>query len=178
MRLGLLETSISFLQLVHPISPLTQTINQTSIQLTNSTPAIDLSHSRISSIHSQTLEISSPQLLSRRFIMDVFYSYTYGTCGWLFLQAAPLIISPTMIVAMLSPEVREASRTLQRILHTHRKITSDTIITALEIYFSRSLGLSLITLGILCVLLTGSVPLNSRLEGKLSLAFTPVTYFL
>jgi len=76
--------------------------------------------------------------------MDVFYSYTYGTAGWLALQATPLIISPTMIVAMLSPEVREASE--------------------LEVYFSRSLGLALITLGILNILLTGSVPLSSRIE--------------
>jgi len=76
--------------------------------------------------------------------MDVFYSYTYGTAGWLALQAAPLIVSPTMIVAMLSPEVREAS--------------------ALEVYFSRSLGLTLITLGVMTILLTGSVPLSSRLE--------------
>jgi hypothetical protein len=42
---------------------------------------------------------------------QVFYSYTYGTGGWLAIQAMPLIISPTMIVALLSPEVREASST-------------------------------------------------------------------
>ncbi|KAF2145540.1 uncharacterized protein K452DRAFT_295156 [Aplosporella prunicola CBS 121167] len=76
--------------------------------------------------------------------MDVFYSYTYGTAGWLALQAAPLIISPSMIVAMMAPEVRDA--------------------TPLEVYFSRSLGVALITLGVLCVLLTGSVPLTSRLS--------------
>ncbi|KAI9814391.1 MAG: hypothetical protein M1827_003247 [Pycnora praestabilis] len=43
--------------------------------------------------------------------MDVFYYYTYGTAGWLVIQAAPLIISPTMIVTMLAPEVREPSAT-------------------------------------------------------------------
>lgn len=73
--------------------------------------------------------------------MDVFYAYTYGTAAWLALQAAPLIISPTIILTMLSPEVREA--------------------TVIEEYFSRSLGMALITLGILTVLLTGSVPLTS-----------------
>jgi hypothetical protein len=41
--------------------------------------------------------------------MDVFYAYTFGTAGWLALQAAPLIISPTIMVTMLSPEVREPS---------------------------------------------------------------------
>ncbi|KAI4610183.1 hypothetical protein J4E90_006189 [Alternaria incomplexa] len=76
--------------------------------------------------------------------MDVYYFYSYGTAAWLATQAAPLIASPTMIVALLSPEVREAS--------------------TLEVYFSRTLGLSLIALGILTVLLTGSVPLSSRLS--------------
>jgi len=54
-----------------------------------------------------------------------------------------------MIVALLSPEVREA--------------------TTLEVYFSRTLGFTLLTVGILTVLLTGSVPLSSSLaEGTLS----------
>lgn len=35
---------------------------------------------------------------------------------------------------------------------------------ALEVYFSRALGFSLLTLGMLNVLLTGSVPLSSRLS--------------
>ncbi|KAF2401218.1 hypothetical protein EJ06DRAFT_581402 [Trichodelitschia bisporula] len=75
--------------------------------------------------------------------MDVYYAYTYGTCGWLALQAVPMLLSPTLLVASLSPEVREA--------------------TTLEVYLSRSLGLAAITIGALCVLLTGSVPLSSRL---------------
>ncbi|TVY73469.1 hypothetical protein LSUE1_G005128 [Lachnellula suecica] len=84
--------------------------------------------------------------------MDVFYFYSYGTAGWLALQAAPLIVSPTIILTMLSPEVREAS--------------------ALEEYFSRSLGLTLLTLGIMVVLLTGSVPLTSSLSDTTSAAVT------
>jgi len=86
--------------------------------------------------------------------MDVYYFYSYGTAAWLATQAAPLIASPTMIVALLSPEVREA--------------------TTLEVYFSRTLGFTLITLGILTVLLTGSVPLSSRLsEGATTSAADP-----
>ncbi|KAH7414486.1 hypothetical protein DE146DRAFT_37045 [Phaeosphaeria sp. MPI-PUGE-AT-0046c] len=76
--------------------------------------------------------------------MDVYYFYSYGTAAWLAMQAAPLIASPTMIVALLSPEVREAS--------------------TLEVYFSRTLGFTLLSLGALTVLLTGSVPLSSRLS--------------
>ncbi|KAF2856060.1 hypothetical protein T440DRAFT_513152 [Plenodomus tracheiphilus IPT5] len=86
--------------------------------------------------------------------MDVYYFYSYGTAAWLATQAAPLIASPTMIVALLSPEVREAS--------------------VLEVYFSRTLGFTLIALGILTVLLTGSVPLSSRLsEGATTSASDP-----
>ncbi|RDW66269.1 hypothetical protein BP6252_09904 [Coleophoma cylindrospora] len=76
--------------------------------------------------------------------MDVFYAYTYGTFSWMALQAAPLIISPTIIITLLSPEVREP--------------------TALEEYFSRALGMSLLALGIIIVLLTGSVPLTSSIS--------------
>ncbi|KAF3053174.1 hypothetical protein E8E11_011383 [Didymella keratinophila] len=80
--------------------------------------------------------------------MDVYYFYSFGTAAWLATQAAPLIASPTMIVALLSPEVREA--------------------TTLEVYFSRTLGFTLLTLGILTVLLTGSVPLSSSLAEGVS----------
>ncbi|KAK8250742.1 hypothetical protein HDK77DRAFT_439180 [Phyllosticta capitalensis] len=80
--------------------------------------------------------------------MDVFYSYTYGTAAWLGLQAAPLILSPTLIVALLSPTVRDP--------------------TPLEVYFSRSVGFALITLAILTLLLSGSVPLSSRLSEEVA----------
>ncbi|CAG8978754.1 hypothetical protein HYALB_00012739 [Hymenoscyphus albidus] len=73
--------------------------------------------------------------------MDVFYAYTYGTAGWMAIQAMPLIISPTVIIMLLSPEVREPS--------------------PLEGYFARSLGFSLLTLGLIIALLTGSIPLTS-----------------
>ncbi|CAL3963658.1 unnamed protein product [Diplocarpon coronariae] len=84
--------------------------------------------------------------------MDVFYTYSYGSAAWLALQAAPLIISPTIIITLLAPEVREA--------------------TPLEEYFSRSLGLTLLTLGILIVLLTGSVPLTSSISDTTNAAVT------
>ncbi|KAJ4350687.1 hypothetical protein N0V95_004535 [Ascochyta clinopodiicola] len=79
---------------------------------------------------------------------QVYYFYSYGTAAWLATQAAPLITSPTMIAALLSPEVREA--------------------TTLEVYFSRTLGFTLLTLGALTVLLTGSVPLSSSLAEGVS----------
>ncbi|KAH0542743.1 hypothetical protein FGG08_002882 [Glutinoglossum americanum] len=73
--------------------------------------------------------------------MDVFYYYTFGTASWLAVQAIPLLASPTLIVAILSPDARHA--------------------TPLEEYFARSLGIALITMGILAILLTGAIPLTS-----------------
>ena len=59
--------------------------------------------------------------------MDVYYFYSYGTAAWMgeladlrcdknangnvAMQAVPLVTSPTMIVALLSPEVRDATST-------------------------------------------------------------------
>lgn len=39
--------------------------------------------------------------------MDVYYSFSYGTAAWLSLQAFPLVVSPTIIITLLSPDVRE-----------------------------------------------------------------------
>lgn len=73
--------------------------------------------------------------------MDVYYAYNYGSAGWLIVQAIPLLTSPTMMITLLSPEVRET--------------------TALEAYLCRSLGMGVITIGLLLVLLTGSIPLTT-----------------
>jgi hypothetical protein len=47
-------------------------------------------------------------------VCQVYYFYSYGTAAWMAIQAAPMIASPTMIVALLSPEVREATSTRVR----------------------------------------------------------------
>ncbi|KAL4779735.1 hypothetical protein BJX76DRAFT_339955 [Aspergillus varians] len=73
--------------------------------------------------------------------MDVFYAYTYSTAGWLGLQSAALISVPQGISAMLLDETRPA--------------------TPIEIYFARCLGFSLVTIAILTIMLTGSIPLTS-----------------
>lgn len=75
--------------------------------------------------------------------MDVFYAYTYGSAGWLALQALPLLLSPSLIITLLSKEGRNA--------------------TILEIYFCRSLALTLLAIALLMFLLTGSIPLTSSL---------------
>ena len=73
----------------------------------------------------------------------------------------PLIAAPKLIVTMLSPEVRDATCMSQGSIRAFLLLTG---LLALEVYLSRSLGLSLLSIGILSVLLTGSVPLSSRLS--------------
>jgi len=78
--------------------------------------------------------------------MDVFYFYSYGSAAWSLLQAMPLALTPTIIIATLSPDVREP--------------------TSLESYLCRALALTLCAFGTLVVILTGSVPMTSSLRAK------------
>ncbi|KAK3078630.1 hypothetical protein LTS18_007024 [Coniosporium uncinatum] len=73
--------------------------------------------------------------------MDVFHIYTWSTAAWSAIQAAPLVVAPNMIIQLLSPEVKEVS--------------------ILETYFSRSLGFSLLIVGLLTLSLSGALPLTS-----------------
>ncbi|OQE08828.1 hypothetical protein PENVUL_c008G08765 [Penicillium vulpinum] len=76
--------------------------------------------------------------------MDVFRAYTYSTAAWLALQSLPLITGPSMIVTMLLDETRPAS--------------------PMELYFARCLGFSFLTIAVLTMMLTGSIPLTSDIK--------------
>lgn len=76
--------------------------------------------------------------------MEVYYYNNYLSAAWLTLQATALLTSPTLITTMLSPEVREN--------------------TILEAYLCRSLGLAQLALGIVGIILTGTVPLTSSVS--------------
>jgi hypothetical protein len=52
--------------------------------------------------------------------LKVYYFYSYGTAAWMSIQSLPLIASPTMIVTLLSPEVREPSSKEQNNEHPQR----------------------------------------------------------
>ncbi|KAJ5606184.1 Glutathione S-transferase/chloride channel C-terminal [Penicillium lagena] len=80
--------------------------------------------------------------------MDVFHAYTYSTAAWLSLQSLSLMAGPSMIIAMLLDEARPAS--------------------SMEIYFARSLGISLLTIAALTVMLTGSIPLTSSIASPVT----------
>jgi hypothetical protein len=86
-----------------------------------------------------------------------FYAYSYGTAAWLALQAVPLMISPAIINTILSPGVHQLSCKPYQFLHS---VIEANILLALEEYYSRSLGIALLTLALLCVLLTGAFPLT------------------
>ena len=73
--------------------------------------------------------------------MDATHAYTFSTSAWLGLQAMPLFASPKLMVTMLSPLTRDP--------------------TELEIYFSRTLSITLLTLATLSLLLSGIIPLSS-----------------
>ncbi|KAI1755107.1 hypothetical protein F4782DRAFT_433826 [Xylaria castorea] len=77
--------------------------------------------------------------------MDAISAYSFASCGWNVLQAAPLIIGPQAIIGLLTlpgDEVPQAAGDL-------------------EYYLARSLGFSLLFLGLVTVVLTGSVPVGS-----------------
>ncbi|KAL1964709.1 hypothetical protein VTN77DRAFT_6735 [Rasamsonia byssochlamydoides] len=80
--------------------------------------------------------------------MDVFYAYTYGTGSWLTIQGLALITAPKLIVTMLRDEARPPSD--------------------IELYFSRCFGFGLLTIAVLTVLLTGSIPLTSTVAEPVS----------
>ncbi|KIW12948.1 hypothetical protein PV08_08135 [Exophiala spinifera] len=82
--------------------------------------------------------------------MDVFYAYTYGTAGWLGIQAVPLIAMPKLVITVL------ASGALHQT-------------TELEVYFSRSLGFALLLIALIVLFFTGTVPLSSSITEPVSL---------
>ena len=70
-----------------------------------------------------------------------FKIYAYGTSAWLALEALPLLFTPKLIVTMAASEPR--------------------LITDLETYLCRTLGLAFLTFSLLVLLLTGALPLTT-----------------
>ncbi|SPN96810.1 uncharacterized protein DNG_00330 [Cephalotrichum gorgonifer] len=73
--------------------------------------------------------------------MDSISTYSLASLAWLTTQGAPLILWPSFISSLLGEEYHQSN--------------------PLEHYYARSLGVALITLGVMTVVLTGSVPLTS-----------------
>ncbi|KAF4951859.1 hypothetical protein FSARC_12797 [Fusarium sarcochroum] len=73
--------------------------------------------------------------------MSAIASYSYGNFVWLSTQAFPLILGPSFVGSLLRPEGE--------------------VSTALETYFGRSLGFALLALGLIVVVLSGALPLDT-----------------
>ncbi|GAB1310520.1 hypothetical protein MFIFM68171_00730 [Madurella fahalii] len=89
----------------------------------------------------QALEANNPQSVS---------TYSFASLAWLAAQALPLIIWPSLVSTLLrvdSPESQYGAAA-----------------APLEQYFARSLGFSQLTLGLLLLILSGALPLNSMVE--------------
>lgn len=56
---------------------------------------------------------------------QVFYAYTYGTAGWLGMQAVLLIVMPKLVVAMLASGV--VHETTGRLIHRQRSLEPMTL---------------------------------------------------
>ncbi|CCG82630.1 Putative uncharacterized protein [Taphrina deformans PYCC 5710] len=78
--------------------------------------------------------------------MDVFVFYSAATAAWDVIQGLTLFFGPTLISTLLKSEFTNPSE--------------------LERYLCKALGLTVATLGILCLLLSGSVPLSSSMRGN------------
>ncbi|TQS34787.1 hypothetical protein Golomagni_04818 [Golovinomyces magnicellulatus] len=97
--------------------------------------------------------------------MDAFNSYIYGSSLWVTIQALPLVVSPTIVVALLSKEIREASGEVSLYLSGILNHDADKFISAdVEEYLSRSLGMALFAIGFLSIFLAGDVPSPSNLS--------------
>ncbi|KAK6821950.1 hypothetical protein PG989_015195 [Apiospora arundinis] len=81
--------------------------------------------------------------------MDIVSSYSLATLGWHAVQAVPLIVWPQVIIGLLNIDAPTPAG-LQA--------------TGVELYFARSLGFALLTLGMVTVVLTGALPMTSMVE--------------
>ncbi|KAL1883139.1 hypothetical protein VTK73DRAFT_9506 [Phialemonium thermophilum] len=76
--------------------------------------------------------------------MDSVSLYSFSSFGWLTLQSIPLAAWPTFVISLLTPDFRHADVVQQ--------------------HLARSLGFSQLAIGLLLVILTGSLPLTSMVE--------------
>lgn len=76
-------------------------------------------------------------------------AYSFASLSWHLIQGLPLILWPQAINGLLTIDGET--------MHPSNSV---------ENYFARSLGLTLVALGMVTVVLTGSLPLNSLVECK------------
>ncbi|KAK4128682.1 hypothetical protein N657DRAFT_639173 [Parathielavia appendiculata] len=85
--------------------------------------------------------------------MDAVSTYSVASLSWLTIQAVPLIIWPSLISTLL--RIDSASQS------AHYGVTN----ASLEQYFARSLGLAQLAFAGLLLIQSGTLPLDSVVEG-------------
>ncbi|KAI1820386.1 hypothetical protein F4861DRAFT_542968 [Xylaria intraflava] len=85
--------------------------------------------------------------------MDAVSAYSFASCAWNALQAISLLLGPQLITALLTP-------------NSYSPQGPSTATREVEDYLAQSLGLAQLALGLVTVVLTGSVPLGSPLDTK------------
>ncbi|CAJ2512960.1 Uu.00g010790.m01.CDS01 [Anthostomella pinea] len=88
--------------------------------------------------------------------MDAISAYSFTSCAWHLLQAIPLIIWPAAINGLLTYAGEQGAVPVPSMPMQPS--------SSVENYFARSLGLALLALGMVTVVLTGSLPLGSMVE--------------
>lgn len=81
--------------------------------------------------------------------MDAVSVYSVFSLGWLSAQAVPLILWPSFIGTLLTPDTAQ---------YQHNRAS------AVEQYFARSLGLAQLAVGLLLLILSGALPLDSIVD--------------
>ncbi|KAF2668079.1 hypothetical protein BT63DRAFT_480959 [Microthyrium microscopicum] len=87
--------------------------------------------------------------------MDGFTFYSLATSGWLAIQALPLLFTPTVLLPLFTH---------------HEDATSD-----LSLYLARALALSLLSLSVTALFLSGVLPVNTRTETPVNPYASPIT---
>ncbi|KXJ91745.1 hypothetical protein Micbo1qcDRAFT_57577 [Microdochium bolleyi] len=83
--------------------------------------------------------------------MDVLASYSAASAVWQLTQAVPLIVWPQAIIGLLNVNTAYAG-------------AGAAVTAGIDIYFARSLGLTLAALGLVSLVLSGSLPLGSSVD--------------
>ncbi|KAI1294548.1 hypothetical protein F5Y03DRAFT_313915 [Xylaria venustula] len=85
--------------------------------------------------------------------MDGISAYSFASCGWNALQAASLMIGPQAIITLLTQD-------------DYAQAAPSTAVSDASHYLARSLGLALLALGLVTVVLSGSIPVGSALDAQ------------
>ncbi len=96
--------------------------------------------------------------------------YSFGSFAWLSLQALALIIYPSFISSLLTPDYQRANCTRHLRFPSSKTLSELTPATPqlLSSTLPRSLGYSQLAIGLLVLALSGALPLSSSIDCELS----------